>query len=77
MTADIDLEDLLDDFARALVALPPVAADHRELRLGRPQQPVCIDILSAVDRMGRRALEPLWDVVHPIRTEYLASRRAV
>lgn len=39
-------------------------------------QPRGVDFLVAARQLGREALEPLWEIVSPIRAEWLTSRRA-
>jgi hypothetical protein len=38
--------------------------------------PMCMDFLRDVERVGREVLEPLWEIVSPIRAEWLTSGRA-
>jgi hypothetical protein len=52
-----------------------VEVQRRFDRYMEAEQPVCVDYLAAVERLGREALEPLWDLVDPIRAEYLTSGR--
>jgi hypothetical protein len=44
--------------------------------LADDRQPRAVDFVIEAARSGHRAFEPRWDVVAPIRHEYLTSRRA-